>query len=117
MPERLIARMTWSTCCICTGRMPYSKMTSDESLAGSHLTFLLCQMLAKITSKNQLTLPKPVVDALGRPSHFEVEVDGDRLVLTPARQGSASAVRRKLQALGLQDSDVADAVTWARADK
>ena len=74
-------------------------------------------MLAKVTSKNQLTLPRQVVDALGKPSHFEVEVDGDRLVLTPSRPGSASAVRRKLQALGLQESDVTDAVAWARANK
>jgi hypothetical protein len=74
-------------------------------------------MLAKITFKNQLTLPKQVVDALGKPSYFEVEVDGDRLVLTPSRLGSASAVRRKLQALGLQASDVTDAVAWARTKK
>ncbi len=74
-------------------------------------------MLAKVTSKNQLTLPRQVVDALGKPSYFEVEVDGDRLILTPSRPGSASAVRRKLQALGLLESDVTDAVAWARKNK
>jgi len=87
------------------------------SLAGHYLTSLLCDMLAKVTSKNQLTLPKQVVDALGNPSHFEVEVDGDRLVLTPLRPGSANAVRRKLHALGLLESDVTDAVAWARTNK
>lgn len=71
-------------------------------------------MLAKITSKNQLTLPRRAVEALGNPSHVEVEVDGDRLVLTPSRPGAAGAVRRKLEALGLTDGDVADAVAWAR---
>lgn len=74
-------------------------------------------MLAKITAKNQLTLPKRVVETLGNPSHFEVEIDGDRLVLTPSRPGSASAVRRKLQALDLLDSDITDAVAWARSSK
>lgn len=74
-------------------------------------------MLAKITAKNQLTLPKRVVETLGNPSHFEVEIDGDRLVLTPSRPGSAGAVRRKLQALDLVDSDITDAVAWARSDK
>lgn len=74
-------------------------------------------MLAKMTFKNQLTLPKQVVDALGKLSHFEVEVDGDRLVLTPSRPGSATAVRRKLQALDLLESDVTDAVSWARKNK
>jgi hypothetical protein len=67
-----------------------------------------------MTSKNQLTLPQRAVEALGNPSHFEVEVDGDRLVLTPARPGAAGEVRRKLEALGLTDSDVGDAVAWAR---
>lgn len=74
-------------------------------------------MLAKITAKNQLTLPKQVVETLGNPSHFEVEIDGDRLVLTPSHLGSASAVRRKLQALGLTEGDVTDAVAWARSSK
>lgn len=74
-------------------------------------------MLAKITSKNQLTLSKRVIEALGNPSHFEVEIDGDRLVLTPSRPGSANAVRRKLQALDLLESDVTDAVVWARSNK
>ena len=74
-------------------------------------------MLAKITAKNQLTLPKKIVETLGNPSHFEVEIDGDRLVLTPSRPGSAGAVRRKLQALDLADSDIIDAVAWARSNK
>jgi hypothetical protein len=71
-------------------------------------------MLAKLTSKNQLTLPKSAVDALGPVSHFQVEVDGDRLVLTPARVGAAAAVRQKLAALGISEGDVDDAVRWAR---
>lgn len=74
-------------------------------------------MLAKITTKNQLTLSKRVIEALGNPSHFEVEIDGDRLVLTPSRPGSAGAVRRKLQALDLSETDVTDAVAWARGGK
>jgi hypothetical protein len=71
-------------------------------------------MLAKLTSKNQLTLPRRAIEALGNPSHFQVEVDGDRLVLTPSRPGAANAVRDKLEALGLSDDDVRDAVSWAR---
>ena len=40
-------------------------------------------MLAKITAKNQLTLPKRVVQALGSPTYLEVEVQDGRLILTP----------------------------------
>ena len=74
-------------------------------------------MLAKLTSKNQLTLPKQAVDALGRPSHFTVAVEDGRLVLVPARPGGAEAVRRKLAELGIGEADVADAVTWARSGR
>ena len=71
-------------------------------------------MPAKMTPKNRLTLPKRAVDAFGNPSHFEVEANADRLVLTPARRGVAGDVRRKLAPLGLANSDVANAVAWAR---
>jgi bifunctional DNA-binding transcriptional regulator/antitoxin component of YhaV-PrlF toxin-antitoxin module len=71
-------------------------------------------MLAKLTSKNQLTLPKKAVEALGAVTHFEVEVKGDHLILRPAHIGAAAAVRRKLAELGVRDEDVADAVAWAR---
>jgi bifunctional DNA-binding transcriptional regulator/antitoxin component of YhaV-PrlF toxin-antitoxin module len=74
-------------------------------------------MLAKLTAKNQLTLPKRVLEALGSgpaPTYFEVEVRDGSILLTPARLGSADAVRRKLTELGITEADVDDAVTWAR---
>ena len=74
-------------------------------------------MLAKLTAKNQLTLPKRALDALAlaeAPAYFEVAVEDGRIVLTPARIGSPDAVRHKLAELGITDTDVADAVAWAR---
>jgi hypothetical protein len=71
-------------------------------------------MLAKITSKNQLTLPKAVVAAVGAAEYFDVEVLQGQIVLTPVRIQRGDAVRAKLAALGLADADVADAVRWAR---
>lgn len=74
-------------------------------------------MLAKMTSKNQITLPKAVVSQVSAAEYFEVEVEAGRIVLTPVRIQKADAVREKLAALGLTEADVADAVTWARAQK
>jgi hypothetical protein len=74
-------------------------------------------MLAKLTSKNQLTLPKRVLDSVGvgsAPAFFEVAIEDGRIVLTPARIGGADAVRRKLAELGITEADVTDAVAWAR---
>ncbi len=74
-------------------------------------------MLAKLTAKNQLTLPKRALEALSvelTRTYFEVEVRDGSILLTPARVGSATAVRRKLAELGITEADIDDAVTWAR---
>ncbi|MCE2947311.1 MAG: AbrB/MazE/SpoVT family DNA-binding domain-containing protein [bacterium] len=71
-------------------------------------------MLAKMTSKNQLTLPKAVTQAIGPTEYFDVELRAGQIVLTPVRFQRADAVRGKLAELALDDADVADAVAWAR---
>ena len=52
-------------------------------------------MLAKMTSKNQITLPKAVVAQLPPTDYFEVEAVDGRLMLTPVRLQKADAVRAK----------------------
>lgn len=71
-------------------------------------------MLAKITSKNQLTLPKSITNELGPVEYFEVEIRNGQIVLTPVRIQRADAVRAKLAALDLTQADVRDAVAWSR---
>lgn len=71
-------------------------------------------MLAKLSSKNQVTLPKRITQALGPFEYLEVEALGDRIVLTPVRLQKTDAVRNKLAELGIDETDVADAVSWAR---
>lgn len=71
-------------------------------------------MIAKLTSKNQLTLPKAAIDAVANAEYFEIEVRAGRLVLTPVRMQRADAVRAKLRELDIDDDDVAAAVAWAR---
>lgn len=71
-------------------------------------------MLAKITAKNQLILPKAVTNAVGPTEYFEVEAREGQIILTPVRIQRADAVRAKLAELDLQEQDVTDAVAWAR---
>ena len=71
-------------------------------------------MLAKLTSKNQITLPKAVVNAVDASEYFEVAVENGRIMLTPVRVQRAQAVRDHLAQLGITEQDVADAVAWAR---
>ena len=71
-------------------------------------------MLAKMTAKNQLTLPKAVTEAVGPTEYFEVEARNGQIILTPVRIQRADAVRAKLTELKLSKQDIDDAVTWAR---
>jgi hypothetical protein len=71
-------------------------------------------MLAKLTSKNQLTLPKAATSAMGSVEYFEVEVKNGRIILTPVRIQRADAVRAKLAELGIAEQDISDAVEWTR---
>lgn len=71
-------------------------------------------MLAKMTSKNQLTLPKSITAAVDSSEYFEVEARNGQIVLTPVHIQRGDAVRAKLAELGLREQDIADAVQWAR---
>lgn len=71
-------------------------------------------MLAKMTSKNQLTLPKSITAAVGPTEYFDIEARNGQIVLTPVRIQRGDAVRAKLAELDLQEADIADAVAWAR---
>ena len=74
-------------------------------------------MLAKITAKNQLTLPKAITNAVGPAEYFDVEARDGQIILTPVRIQRADAVRAKLAELDLREKDVSDAVAWARQPK
>jgi bifunctional DNA-binding transcriptional regulator/antitoxin component of YhaV-PrlF toxin-antitoxin module len=71
-------------------------------------------MLAKLTSKNQLTLPKSITKAIGASEYFDVKVEDGQIILTPVKIQRADAVRSKLAALDLSEQDITDAVAWAR---
>ena len=74
-------------------------------------------MLAKLTSKNQLTLPKAVTAAVEAAEYFDVMAENGRIILTPVRVNRADAVRAKLAELDVSEKDVADAISWARSDR
>lgn len=71
-------------------------------------------MLAKLTAKNQLTLPKAATEAVGATEYFDVQTRDGVIILTPVRIQRADAVRAKLAELALTADDMDDAVEWAR---
>lgn len=75
-------------------------------------------MLAKRTFKNQVTIPKEVVDQVGDVEYFDVFCRDGEIVLKPVvilGQGERlSRIRQKVKALGLTENHIVDAVRWAR---
>ena len=71
-------------------------------------------MLAKLTSKNQITLPKALVSKFPGAEYFEVREAGGEIILKPVRVRSLDAVWDKIEALGITEKDIANAVNWAR---
>ena len=75
-------------------------------------------MLTKKTSKNQITLPKEIVNAFGDAEYFDVTIDGNAIRLTPVRIMAAGSslekIREKIGKLGLTDRHISGAVQWAR---
>ena len=73
-------------------------------------------MLAKITSKNQITIPKAVMEQFPGAKYMEVEIREAAIVLTPVRDYGTDleAIREKISKLGLTEETIAEAVRWAR---
>jgi hypothetical protein len=71
-------------------------------------------VLAKKTSKNQITLPKAVVTRFSGVEYFDVSTDGECIVLRPLQRSRADEARAKLAELGIGEEDVTAAVSWAR---
>ena len=71
-------------------------------------------MLAKRTIKNQVTLPKAIVQCVGEADYYDVTVQVGKIVLTPVRLQQADAERENLAALGITQDDVEGAIAWAR---
>jgi len=66
------------------------RRSSDPSCLGQ------VTMLAKLPSRNRLTLPNEAIQAVGPTEYFEVEVRDGQIVLTPVQIRRADAVRAKL---------------------
>ncbi len=74
-------------------------------------------MLAKITSKNQITIPKKIMDQMPRVKYFEVEIKDGKIELKPLRvyETDLENIRSKMKNLGLKPNSVREAVEWARS--
>lgn len=73
-------------------------------------------MLAKLTSKNQITIPKAIMENLPPVEYFNVVLREGTVILEPIQVAGTTteSIRAKMRRLGLTEGSVAEAVRWAR---
>lgn len=75
-------------------------------------------MLAKKTSKNQITLPKKLLKEVIETDYFNVSLMEGGILLKPVKIEPANSnlgkIRSKISSLGLSEKEIAEAVRWAR---
>ena len=73
-------------------------------------------MLAKITTKNQITIPKKIINQLPDVKYFDVELKEGMVLLKPLKvyDLNLDQIRSKLKKLGLKQNSVKEAIRWAR---
>jgi hypothetical protein len=74
-------------------------------------------MMAKMTSKNQITIPKKIVEQIPETKYFDVELKDGLIVLKPMQfyETDLDKIRSKMKGLGLKPNSVREAVKWARS--
>ena len=74
-------------------------------------------MLAKLTSKNQITIPKKIMDQLPDVKYFDVELEDGVIRLKPLTvyDTNLDRIRSKIKKLGLNENAVREAINWARS--
>jgi hypothetical protein len=71
-------------------------------------------MLAKKSSKNQITLPKAIITAFEDVDYFDVTTQNGRIILEPVRTKQGDEVRSRLESLGIRETDIDAAIAYAR---
>ena len=76
-------------------------------------------MLAKRTYKNQITIPKAVMEAFPGVEYFDVQKRNKEIVLRPVTIASKTdeleRIRDKIAALGITEKEIEAAVRWGRS--
>jgi hypothetical protein len=74
-------------------------------------------MLAKLTTKNQITIPKDIISRMPDVQYFDVAYDDGIVFLKPVKVYNAdlAQIRAKMKKLGLSEDCVSEAVRWARS--
>ena len=73
-------------------------------------------MLTKVTAKNQITIPKKIMEQLPETQYFDLELVDGVILLKPVKvlDTTLDQIRYKMDQLGLKPGSVSEAIQWAR---
>jgi hypothetical protein len=73
-------------------------------------------MITKKTARNQVTLPKAIVERIPKTEFFDVHVRDGEIVLRPVQTASRAItrMRQKAKRLEISEEDINAAIRWAR---
>jgi len=77
-------------------------------------------MLCKLTYKNQITLPKKIVEKFKDVEYFEVETRNEKIILKPVKITpliTLEQIKEKIASLGLKEEDIEKSIQWARKNR
>ena len=74
-------------------------------------------MLVKMTSKNQITIPKAIIKSFKGIQYFQIGTDNECIILTPIKVHRADIVRAKLASMQIKESNVKNAIKWVKNRK
>jgi hypothetical protein len=74
-------------------------------------------MLVKLSSKNQVTVPRKIIAQMPATQYLDVEWKDGAIVMKPVAVAVTSLehIRDKIRRLGLNENSVAEAIQWARS--
>jgi hypothetical protein len=76
------------------------------------------EMLCKRTYKNQITLPKKIMEDFKDVEYYQAKTEAGKIILepvdlTPLSSRPIEKIRKKIAALGLTEKDIEEAIAWA----
>ena len=74
-------------------------------------------MMAKMTPKNQVIIPKNIVEQIPETKYFDIELKDGLIVLKLMQfyETDLDKIRSKIKRLGLKPDSVREALKWARS--
>jgi len=76
-------------------------------------------MLCKVSSKNQITIPKELLKHFQNSEYFDARLEGDKIVLEPMivrplESKKLEEIRNKIGSLGITEQDIPQLVAESR---